>query len=218
MAIEQLALTTSDGVSLEAERALPPDGRAVRAGMVLCHPHPLNGGTMRSIVISALFNALPDHGVSCLRFNFRGVEGSQGTHDRGDRERLDAIAAIDSLAAELPFEAPLILAGWSFGADVTLSVLDPRLAAWFAIAGPLKFARDLERAATDPRPKLLALAGRDEIRPPTEVQEAVASWRNTAVVVVPGASHFFIGSTDKLVALARDLVEDLAGASPRVSG
>jgi hypothetical protein len=66
MAIEQLTLTTSDGVSLEAERALPPHGRAVRAGMVLCHPHPLNGGTMRSIVISALFNGLPDDGVSCL--------------------------------------------------------------------------------------------------------------------------------------------------------
>ena len=176
MAIEQLTLTTSDGVSLEAERALPAHGRAVRAGMVLCHPHPLNGGTMRSIVISALFNALPDDGVSCLRFNFRGVEGSQGTHDRGDRERLDAIAAIDALAAELPVEAPLILAGWSFGADVTLSVPDPRLAAWFAIAGPLRFAHDLERVAMDPRPKQLALAGRVGVPLATRGSSVMAWW------------------------------------------
>jgi alpha/beta superfamily hydrolase len=97
-------------------------------------------------------------------------------------------------------------------------VPDPRLAAWFAIAGPLRFAHDLERVAMDPRPKQLALAGRDEIRSPAEVQEEAAGWVNTTVVVVPGASHFFIGSTDKLVVLARDLVDRLTRAEPRPAG
>ena len=58
--------------------------------MVLCHPHPQYGGTMRSIVIGALFDALPPRGVACLRFNFRGVEGSEGAHDFGNLERVDA--------------------------------------------------------------------------------------------------------------------------------
>ena len=172
--------------------------------MVLCHPHPLQGGTMRSIVISALFDALPELGVAVVRFNFRGVEASGGEHDNGDGERHDAAAAIDSLAPELPVGAPLILAGWSFGADVTLSVHDERLAAWLAIAAPLRFVHDIEVVARDPRPKLLALAERDEIRSPAEISAEVATWLNTTVVVVPGASHFFVGATDKLVVHARD--------------
>lgn len=215
MPVHPMLLTTTDGVALEAELARPPEGTPVRAGMVLCHPHPLHGGTMRSIVISALFTALPDSGVTCLRFNFRGVEGSAGIHTDGDAEPHDALAAIDALHEQLPPDAPLILAGWSFGADVTLSVSDPRLAAWLAIAGPLKFVRDVERVGFDARPKLLVLAQRDEIRAPDEIEAEVTDWANTDVVVVSGASHFFIGRTDQLVVLARGLVDSVAGVGPR---
>jgi hypothetical protein len=214
MPTHPMPLTTTDGVALEAELARPPEGAPVRAGMVLCHPHPLHGGTMRSIVISALFAALPDAGVTCLRFNFRGVEGSNGTHTGGDAERHDALAAIETLHPLLPPGAPLILAGWSFGADVALSVPDPRVETWLAIAGPLKFVRDVERVAFDARPKLLVLAQRDEVRAPEEVEAEVADWHNTDVVIIRGASHFFIGKTDQLVAIARDLVDDLAGDPP----
>jgi uncharacterized protein len=210
MPIAPLTLTTADGVALEAELASPEDGRPARATMVLCHPHPLQGGTMRSIVISALFGALPAAGVACLRFNFRGVEESSGAHDHGDGERLDALAAIEEISTRLP-GVPLVLAGWSFGADVALSVPDPRLAGWLAIAGPLRFVRDVEVTAADARPKLLVLAGHDEIRPPDDVVAEVASWSNTTTEIVPGASHFFIGATDKLVVLARDFVDRVAG-------
>ncbi len=214
MNVQPLTLTSSDGCTLEAELARPVDG-IVRAGMVLCHPHPLHGGTMRSIVISALFNALPESGVTCLRFNFRGVEGSSGTHDEGDAERLDALAAIALITPELPPDAPLILTGWSFGADVALATDDARLAAWFAIAGPLRYLHAPEVTATDLRPKLLVLGERDEIRPPAEVAAEVASWTNTTVEIVPGASHFFIGRTDQLVGLARDFITELTGTEPR---
>jgi uncharacterized protein len=210
MTIEALTLTTSDGVPIEAELAAPDPGTPLRAGYVLCHPHPRYGGTMRSLVISALFGALPDRGVACLRFNFRGVEGSGGEHEDGDGERLDALAAIDALAPRLPTGLPLVLAGWSFGADITLSVADPRLAGWLAIACPLRTVHDLDLTATDPRPKLLALAQHDEVRAPAEVQAEVASWTNTTVEVIPGASHFFVGATDKLVALALDFVDRVA--------
>ena len=73
--IEPRVITTSDGLALEAELSLPET--APRAAMVMCHPHPQFGGTMRSIVIGALFEALPRVGVICLRFNFRGVEGAR---------------------------------------------------------------------------------------------------------------------------------------------
>jgi alpha/beta superfamily hydrolase len=80
-----------------------------------------------------------------------------------------------------------------------------------AIACPLRFATRVEEAAHDPRPKLLALAERDEVRAPADVVAEAAGWTNTRVEVIPGASHFFVGSTDRLVTLARDLVDELAG-------
>src|SRR5205085_9349154 len=89
-----MKLHTADGLALEAEWSVPDDARAA---MVLCHPHAQYGGTMRSIVISALFDALPRAGVACLRFNFRGVGTSGGTHDHGDAERLDVAAAVAAL-------------------------------------------------------------------------------------------------------------------------
>jgi alpha/beta superfamily hydrolase len=180
--------------------------------MVLCHPHPQYGGTMRSIVISALFADLPDAGVDCLRFNFRGVEGSGGAHDQGDAERADVVAAIDALVPQLEPGAPLVLAGWSFGADMALSVADARVAAWLAIACPLRSARDPGVVGRDPRPKLLVLAEHDEVRAPDEIRAEVGGWTNTGIEVVRGASHFFVGATDKLVALARDYVGRVSAA------
>jgi len=202
------SLTTFDGETLEAE--LAPALGTERAAMVLCHPHPQYGGTMRSIVISALFEALPMSGVTCLRFNFRGVEGSTGSHDEGRAERADARAAVGALVAEVGNELPLILTGWSFGGDVALSVSDPMIDAWLAIAPPLRFATDVATVAADPRPKHLALAEHDEFRPPTEVAAAVAGWQATTVDVVGGASHFFVGRTDRLIVIADCFVDQLS--------
>jgi alpha/beta superfamily hydrolase len=197
---EARSILTSDGVALEAELAAPTDA-PIGAAMVLCHPHPQYGGTMRSIVISALFEALPPRGVACLRFNFRGVEGSAGAHDEGRAEQLDVRAAVDAMGLAFP-DLPLILTGWSFGADMALATLDDRIHGWFAIAPPLRFASDFSAVANDARPKLLALAEHDEFREPASVRDEVAAWTSTQTEVVPGASHFFIGRTDRLVELA----------------
>ena len=88
--------------------------RSAWAAAVLAHPHPQFGGSMRSIVIGALFSALPSAGVAALRFNFRGVEGSEGTFDEGRGERQDVVAAVDVLHP-ITEGLPLVLAGWSFG-------------------------------------------------------------------------------------------------------
>ncbi|HEY8215664.1 MAG TPA: alpha/beta family hydrolase [Acidimicrobiia bacterium] len=204
---EALELRVEDDVVLEAELAMP-EGE-LRAAVVLCHPHPLYGGSMRSIVISELFRVLPARGVVCLRFNFRGVERSTGAHDEGRGERADARAAIDALVQAVPTETPVVLAGWSFGGDVALSVHDERLGAWLVVAPPLRFA-ETGPLADDPRPKHFVLAEHDEYRAPAEVAVAVESWRATTLEVVAGASHFFVGRTDAVVAAADRLIDRVA--------
>jgi alpha/beta superfamily hydrolase len=207
---EPIELKTADGITLEAELSLPAG--APRCGLVLCHPHPQYGGTMRSIVISALFDSLPPRGIACLRFNFRGVEGSEGTHDFGNLERVDAESAVAALADRLPTDVPLILTGWSFGADMALSVRDTRVDAWMAIAPPLVVIHDIDGLTGDPRPKLLALAQHDEYRDPAEVAELAEHWANADVHVIGGASHFFVGRTDRLVEIAAGFLDRLAPA------
>ena len=214
VALQSLTLATSDGVSLEAERAVPHD--ASRATVVLCHPHPQYGGTMRSIVIGALFDALPDAGFTVLRFNFRGVERSTGTHDEGRAELLDVQAAVDAAAEARTATGggagePLVLAGWSFGADMTLATHDDRIAAWIGIAPPLRFRTDFDAVAHDTRPKLLVLGQHDEFRAPESVVEATADWNATELDVIAGASHFFVGRTDRVVDAVRAFVERVAG-------
>jgi uncharacterized protein len=209
MSFRALVLTTSDAVSLEAEIATPEGPSTATA--VLCHPHPQYGGTMRSIVISALFDALPVAGVTCLRFNFRGVERSTGTHDEGRGELLDVQAALDAACASVGPAEPLLLAGWSFGADMTLATYDPRLAGWLAIAPPLRFAADFGAVAADGRPKQLVLGQHDEFRDPASVVEATEDWNATDIEVIPGASHFFVGRTDRVVDAARAFVGRVVG-------
>jgi uncharacterized protein len=201
-------LHTADGLSLEAEWARPADARATA---VLCHPHPKYGGTMRSIVISALFEALPERAVACLRFNFRGVEGSEGSYTEGRDEPLDVAAALDA-AKEAAADGPLALIGWSFGADIALGIDDPRITGWVGIAPPLRFRpeRAYDAVGKDPRPKLLVLAANDEFRSPAEIEATTSAWTSTRIETVLGASHFFVGRTERVVTLVGDFVDGLS--------
>jgi alpha/beta superfamily hydrolase len=207
-----MMLQTADGLNLEAEWNAPEGARATA---VLCHPHPQYGGTMRSIVISALFEALPNKSVACLRFNFRGVEASEGAYSDGRDEPIDIMAALDAAAAAgalARIEGPLALIGWSFGADMALGIDDHRITGWVGIAPPLRFRaeRAYDVVGHDPRPKLLVLAAHDEFRAPEEIVEATRSWEATRIETVAGASHFFVGRTDRVVALVDDFVDELA--------
>lgn len=190
---ERLRLPVADAVELDAE-LLVPDGATV--GVVLCHPHPQYGGDMRSLVVSELFGTLPAAGCAVLRFDFRGVGTSTGSYDGGDGERLDVLAAVHALRDRVP--VPLVAAGWSFGADMALSVRDPLVDAWVGIAPPLRFGHDLAVTGADPRPKLLLLAEHDELRDPAEVIAATDGWQACTVETIGGASHFFVGRTTQL--------------------
>ena len=81
---------------------------------------------------------------------------------------------------------------------------DAAVTAWLAIAPPLRYTTDLDGLATDPRPKLLLLAEHDEVRDPAEVEAIAGGWPATDVEVIAGASHFFMGRTDRVAAVAVD--------------
>jgi alpha/beta superfamily hydrolase len=201
-----VTLRTSDGLDLEGEWSVPDESSAT---VVLCHPHPQFGGNMRSLVIGELFRELPAHGVTCLRFNFRGVEGSGGAWDEGRGERDDVAAAVEALTARIPSDRVLVLVGWSFGADMALSTDDARVAGWLAIAPPLYYAADPDAVGRDGRPKHVVLAERDQVRSPDDLRAATAEWNATTVEVVGGADHFCMGRTDRVVTAARDFVARL---------
>jgi len=204
--VTSIRLSTADGLALEAEATIP-DG--ARTGVLLAHPHPLHGGSMRSLVTSELFRTLPGRGLAVVRFNFRGVGGSDGEHGAGVDERLDIEAGLDALTALAP-GLPLVIGGWSFGADVALTVVDPRLAGWFLVAPPIRIVRvDSMAAAHDPRPKRLAVPEHDEYRPPDSARAATADWVNTSIEVIAGADHFCAGRTDKVADLLVAFVDEL---------
>jgi alpha/beta superfamily hydrolase len=209
---EPTTLATADGVTLEAEVARPAAAGDATPWVVLCHPHPQQGGDMRSLVTSELFRTLPGDGISVLRFNFRGVGGSGGEHGHGVAEQLDLVAALDAVAgrAAVP-SGRIVVAGWSFGADVSLAVADARIGQWVAIAPPLRIIDPgTMAAATDPRPKLLVVPEHDQFDPPDRVRETTAAWVATTIEVVAGADHFLVGRTDQVRAA-------VAGAARAVS-
>ncbi|MEZ5233068.1 MAG: hypothetical protein R2749_10225 [Acidimicrobiales bacterium] len=207
MAKEPLQLTTADGVTLEAEIDVP---EACRAAAVLCHPHPLYGGSMSDGVPDILFGALPAIGVAALRFNFRGVGRSGGAHGEGRTERHDVQAAVASLAAAAP-GVPLVLAGWSFGGDVSLAVTDDAVAAWLPIAPPLRIGGEESFAAVagDARRKRLLVPELDQYNPPEKASATVAGWTATELVTVPGADHFLWGHGRFLVDAAAAFIAEL---------
>ncbi len=198
-------LDTVDAVALEAEIDVPVERWA---GVVLAHPHPAFGGNMHATVTDALFDALPRHGVATVRFNFRGVGASGGEHDHGLAERLDVVAAIDLLTMFV--DGPMVLSGYSFGADVSLCVIDPRITGWYAVAPPLRTVGERDfLAASDPRSKHLAVAEHDQYNPPDAARAATSAWRSTEVTCIAGADHFLNGRlavvTDGCVDFVRGL-------------
>lgn len=196
MPIETVLIDALDGVQLRADLARV-DGAAL--GVVLTHPHPLYGGDRFNPIVDTLFKMLPAAGVSTIRFDFRGVNESGGSHDEGDSERLDVVAAIDMLDF-VDADAPVWLVGYSFGALVALNVVDPRVAGWVAIAPPLAAFPGRVLADTDHRPKLLLVPQHDQYTPPEAVAPIIESWQATEMRTVESCDHFLVGRVQPIAA------------------
>jgi len=173
---------------------------------VVCHPHPLFGGTMHNKVVYQVAKTLHRFGVPVLRFNFRGAGASAGKHDGGRGEQGDVTAALDFLAAEFP-ATPLLVAGFSFGSWVGLRVgcADARVSELIGLGLPVGDIDNREFAylAECAKPKLILQGGKDQFGPPSKLETLLSNFpaevkEQTRVEIVPGADHFFVGRLDEV--------------------
>jgi alpha/beta superfamily hydrolase len=179
---------------------------------VVCHPHPLYGGTMHNKVVFQTAKALHARGAAVLRFNFRGVEQSEGVHDNGRGEQDDVRAALDYLAKVFPGR-PLLLAGFSFGSRVGLDVGcgDERVDRVIGLGLPVdNIDMSFLRACT--KPKLLIQGGQDQFgsRPSLEALFAALP-EPKQLAIVEGADHFFAGKLEQVAAAIDAWLDESAG-------
>jgi len=165
---------------------------------IICHPHPLYGGTMHNKVVDTLSRAFNESGIGTLRFNFRGVESSDGEYAQGVGEVDDLRAVLDWAQKQRPGHA-LWLAGFSFGAYVALNVArEYPLKGLIIVAPPVNFF-DFTALTPPECPWLLVQGEADEIVPSTEAL-TWAEAQNPApqIVRMPEVGHFFHGRLNQL--------------------
>jgi len=169
---------------------------------VVCHPHPLFGGTLHNKVVFHAMKALNSFGFPVLRFNFRGTGLSEGVHANGVGEVEDVRAALDWIETE--FALPIIFAGFSFGAAVGLRAAynDDRIPALIALGLPAvpvadrKDDRvyDYDFLRTSTKPKLFLSGSRDQFAPPGKLEALVDTFSEPKKLVrIEAADHFFEG-------------------------
>ena len=159
---------------------------------VVCHPHPLYGGTLHSKVVHRAAATLHALGAAVLRFNFRGVGKSAGRHDQGEGEVEDTRAALQFLAQRYP-RARHWLAGFSFGAWIAarLAAVEPRVERLILIAPPV-VTSSFEALETLSIPKLVLQGTRDDVCPPEKLREQFPCWAEPKQLIeIEGATHFF---------------------------
>ena len=170
---------------------------------VVCHPHPLYGGTLHNKVVFHTMKALNSFGYPVLRFNFRGAGLSQGKYDHGNGEVEDVRTALDWLDHE--FHLPLIFTGFSFGAVVGLRAAcpDARVRAVIGLGLPVAAiddrVYDFEFLRDCVKPKLFISGDRDQFGPRAKLEQAMEALPEPKkLVIVPGADHFFEGRLREL--------------------
>jgi len=176
-------------------------GSAPPLAAVVCHPHPQFGGTMHNKVVYQAAKTLHGAGLPVLRFNFRGTGLSHGAHDEGRGEQDDVRAALDWIAERYP-GAPLMVAGFSFGAWVGLRVgaEDARVAALVGLGLPAGIF-DASYLSSCVKPKLLVSGDHDQYAPHEKLEAILAGMdararKSTELVFIAGADHFFAGHLD----------------------
>jgi alpha/beta superfamily hydrolase len=201
------------GPAGELEAAVDSAAAEPAAVAVLCHPDPLQQGTMQNKVVTTLSRAFVRLGATAVRFNFRGVGRSTGVHANGVGERDDALAAVRWARNRWP-ELPLYLGGFSFGAAVALGV-----AAEVEPAGLVTVAPPIDRLPlpfAPPRCRWLLVHGAaDDVVPAAPVIEwAKALSAPPELVVIDGVGHFFHGQLRALENAVKDcFAADFAGTA-----
>ncbi|GCE47904.1 hypothetical protein EI42_06180 [Thermosporothrix hazakensis] len=178
---------------------------------VVCHPHPLGGGTMHNKVIFKVAQTMQALNVPSLRFNFRGVGRSTGSYDEGRGEMDDVRYALEFMSRRYP-GIPAIVAGFSFGSYVGLRVgaLDDRVRALIGLGVPARMFESGETLQGCQKPKLFIHGTNDELAPYDLAQrwyEQVPAPRR--IVTIENADHFFQGRLPEVQAYVAEFVRSL---------
>lgn len=197
-------------IEARLENPLPAEARPAVVGVV-CHPHPLHGGTMQNKVVHTVARAMQEAGAPTVRFNFRGVGQSEGVYADGLGELDDALAVIGWAQAHWGCER-LWLAGFSFGAAVALHAAQSARPAKLVTVAPPVGRLITQPVARPPCPWLIVQGDRDELVDFATVQRWAASYAPDApkLMVMRDAEHFFHG---RLVELRAGVLEFLASGA-----
>jgi len=193
---------TLRGLAGAIEARLDAPAAAPRGTAVLAHPHPLFGGTLTNKVVQTLARACVQCGWRALRFNFRGVGASAGTHDEGRGELEDMLAVIEQTA---PAGEPLVIGGFSFGAFVASHAVarlhGQRAIERVVLVGTAASRFDVAPVPAELHPRTLVVHGEQDDTVPLA---SVLDWARPQVLpvtVVPGGEHFFHGQLPLLKSL-----------------
>jgi alpha/beta superfamily hydrolase len=194
--------TTASAAEPGTEPARPP-----RAAVVLCHPHPLYGGSMHTKVLFQVAKAFCRLQCAVLRFNFRGVGTSEGSFGDGLGEMEDCWAALEFMAGRYP-GVEVWAGGVSFGSWVatTAGANDDRVTRLVAIAPPVAMY-DFSSVSRSPKPKFLIGGERDEVCPLRALREFYAHAEEPKeLVIIDAANHLFDGQIDEVTEAIEDLM------------
>jgi alpha/beta superfamily hydrolase len=184
-------------------------GSGVRAFGVICHPHPLFGGTLDNKVVYSLARAFHDLGVPTIRFNFRGVGKSAGSFADGLGETDDALAVVAAGREKWP-DAALWLGGFSFGGAIAIRAAAQANPERLVTVAPAIRRVSLENVPPPACPWLIVQGDNDDLVSHTEVIEWASHLpQPPEIVLLPGVEHFFHGKLNEL----RDAVTRFAGKS-----
>lgn len=200
-------LITEDGVRIEARIAPPSAGAVGRA--VVCHPHPLMGGTMDNKVVVICARAAAASGYGTVRFNFRGVGKSEGQHDAGLGEREDVRAALRA-ADRLVDGGVRALIGFSFGSAVSASLANEGEAVdRLLLVGVPLGTFDVPTPPLPAEGLTLIVGDNDSFCPLSRARQFAASYRSPLVrlEVIEGADHFFHRRLDRLASAVTDALQ-----------
>ena len=167
-------------------------------GVVVTHPHPLYGGTMYNQVVETLVEVYQNNAFSTLRFNFRGVAGSEGRYDEGKGEQEDVRSALQYMHEK--GKRDVDLAGYSFGAWVNAKINDTHSLydRIVMISPPVAFL-DFSFLSFNPKIRLVVAGGKDDIAPADTITNVINTWNQKAhLEVIEGADHFYTGKIGSL--------------------
>jgi len=185
---------------------------------VICHPHPAHEGTMNNKVVHFLAKTFNNNGFAALRFNFRGVENSEGQYNEGKGEILDTLAAMSWLQQQYDPGLPLWLAGFSFGGYTSLNAAGQSNIAGLISVAPAIHLFDFIALPHPECPWLVIQGEKDEIVKYDDVlQWTKQKLPNPELITLPNASHFFHGQLNLLSDHVADFIQTQAKNSMKLS-